>query len=110
MKKLNQKLVLDAKIAYLKNKQTTDFTILKTQYHETIDSFRPINIIKNSFSSIITAPNLKANLLNQALNFGVSYLTKGGILTSSENPMQGILGKIILFGLNKITRKKTKMN
>jgi hypothetical protein len=110
MKKLNQKLVLEAKITYLKNKQTTDFTILKTQYHETIDSFTPFNMLKNSVESILTTPNLKGKLLSQALNLGVTYLTKGGILTSSENPMQGILGKIILFGLNKITRKKTKMN
>jgi hypothetical protein len=91
----------------LKNKQTTDFTILKTQYHETIDSFRPINIIKNSFSSIITAPNLKANLLNQALNFGVSFITKNAINTNSENPIQGIIGKIIRFALKKISRNKS---
>lgn len=110
MKKINQKLVLEAKIAYLKNKQTTDFTILKAQYHETIASFTPFNILKNSVESILTTPNLKVKLLSQALNLGATYLTKVGISTSSENPIQGILGKIILFGLNKITRKKAKVN
>lgn len=107
MKKLNQKLVLEAKIAYLKNKQTTDFYNLKEQYHQTIESFTPINLIKNSFSSIITAPNLKANLLNQALNFGVSFITKNAINSNSENPIQGILGKIIRFALKKISRNKS---
>jgi hypothetical protein len=107
MKKVNQKLVLEEKIAYLKNKQTIDFIILKAQYHETIESFTPINILKNSFNSIITAPNLKANLLNQALNFGVSFLTKNITNSNSENPIQGFFGKIIRFALKKISRNKS---
>ena len=110
MKKINQKLVLEAKITYLKDKQATDLIILKAQYHETIDSFTPFNMLKNSVESILTTPNLKVKLLSQALNLGATYLTKVGISTSSENPIQGILGKIILFGLNKITRKKAKVN
>ncbi|WP_396217268.1 hypothetical protein [Flavobacterium sp.] len=107
MKKLNQKLVLEAKIDYLKNKQTTDFYNLKEQYHQTIESFTTINLIKNSFESILKAPNLKANLLNQALNFGVSFITKNAINTNSENPIQGIIGKIIRFALKKISRNKS---
>ena len=106
MKKANHKMVLEAKIAYLKNKQATDLTILKEQYHETIDSFTPFNMLKNSIESILTTPNLKVKLLSQVLNLGTTYLTKVGISASSENPVQGILGQIILFGLNKITRKK----
>ena len=110
MKELNQKLVLESKIAYLKNKQISDFTVLKAHYHETIDSFTPFNMLKNSVESILITPNLKGKLLSQALNLGATYLTKGVISTSSENPIQGILSKIILFALNKITRKKAKIN
>ena len=76
MKKPNQKLVLEEKIAYLKNKQTTDFTVLKTQYHETIDSFTPFNMLKNSVESILTTPNLTGKLLQQALSLGLNFIKK----------------------------------
>jgi hypothetical protein len=103
MKKPNQKLVLEEKIAYLKNKQTTDFYNLKEQYHQTIESFTPINIIKNSFESILKAPNLKANLLNQALNYGISFIEKNTLHSNVDFSMQGILGKIFRFALKKMT-------
>jgi len=109
MKKINQKMVLEAKIAYLRNKQTADFHTLKTQYHETIESITPINILKNSFDSLLSTPNLKAKLLGKALNLVTSFFIKKGLSTSSENPMQYTLSKIILFGLNKISRKKTSI-
>lgn len=100
-------MVLEAKIVFLKNKQTSDFLDLKEQYQQTIESFTTINIIKNSFKSMLSSPNLKANLLNQALNFGVSFISKNALNSSSENPILNILGKIIRFGLKKITRTKT---
>lgn len=103
MKKPNQKLVLEEKIAYLKNKQTTDFYNLKEQYHQTIESFTPINIIKNSFESIIDTPNLKAKLLRQALSLGLNFITKSKQKAPSEHQKTGVLGKIIRFALKTMT-------
>ncbi len=104
MKKPNQKLVLEEKIAYLKNKQTTDFTVLKTQYHETIDSFTPFNMLKNSVESILTTPNLKGKLLQQALSLGLNFIKKNTQKAPSEHPALGILEKILLFGLKKTNK------
>jgi hypothetical protein len=103
MKKIDQKKILEAEIAYLKVQQAADLNSLKEQYNQTIESFTPINIIKNSFESILKSPNLKANLLNQALNYGVSFIAKNTLHSNVDFSMQGVLGKIFRFALKRMT-------
>lgn len=58
---------------------------LKDKLHETYDSFKPLNILKNTFNGISSSPGLKKDLLSTAVNFGLGYLgtkllwSKGGI-------------------------------
>lgn len=107
MKKLDQKKILEAEIAYLKVKQAADLNSLKEQYHQTIESLTPLTILKNSFESIIDTPNLKAKLLRQALSLGLNFITKSKQKVPSEHLIQGVLGKIIRFALKKISRNKS---
>jgi hypothetical protein len=106
MKTINQKAALEAKIAFLKSKQTSDLLILKDQYHITIDSFKPFNLIKNSFEEVISTTNLKANLINGALGFGTRYITKNILNENSENPIKRIFGKIFKFALKNFIGNK----
>lgn len=103
MKKLDQKKILAAEIAYLKVKQVADLNSLKEQYHQTIESFTPLTMLKNSFESIISTPNIKAKLLRQALSLGLNFIKKNTQKASSEHPAPGILGKIIRFALKTMT-------
>ena len=48
MKTINQKTELALKIALLKQQQSEDFKVLQQQYHSTIDSFKPLNLIKSA--------------------------------------------------------------
>ncbi len=103
MKKLDQKKILEAEIAYLKVKQAADLNSLKEQYHQTIESLTPLTILKNSFESIIDTPNLKAKLLRQALSLGLNFITKSKQKAPSEHQKPGVLGKIIRFALKTMT-------
>lgn len=106
MKTINQKRELDEKIALLRSKQNTDFINLKDQYHVTIDSFKPFNLIKNSLEDVITSPNLKMNLINGALSFGSNYLSKNVLKEDSKNPIKRVLGKVLKFALKNFADKK----
>ena len=55
MKTINQKTELALKIALLKQQQSEDFKVLQQQYHSTIDSFKPLNLIKSA--SQLSAPS-----------------------------------------------------
>lgn len=111
MKPINEKIALKEKIAFLKNKQAEDFLVLKDQYHTTIDSFKPVNLIKNSLQEVITSPDLKANLINGAIGLGTTYLTKNLFNDNSVNPIKRVLGKALKFALkNFIGKKAAKSN
>lgn len=97
MKTTNQKAALEAKIILLKSKQSSDFLELMDQYHATIDSFKPINLIKNTLVDTFVTSNLKANLISGAIGFGTRYLTQNVLDKNSENPVKRVLAKILEF-------------
>lgn len=101
-----EKIELEQKIDFLRNKQVADFLILKNQYHATIDSFKPINLIKNSFQEAITSPDLKSNLINGAIGLGTNYLTKNLLNEDSTNPIKRVFGKVLKFVLKNFIEKK----
>ncbi len=106
MKPIDERIALKEKIAFLKNKQVEDFLVLKNQYHTTIDSFKPINLIKSSFQEAITSPGLKSNLINGAIGLGTTYLTKNLLNEDSLNPIKRVFGKVFKFALKNFIEKK----
>jgi hypothetical protein len=107
MKKTNLKLELEAKIAFLKAKQESDFNNLRTQYFETIESIKPLNLIKSATKNFIETPNLKANLINGALGFGLNFISKKFANENSENPVKRVLGKALKFAIKNFIGKKS---
>ena len=107
MKTIDEKKALEVKIAFLKSKQASDYFNLKLQYHDTVNSFKPINLIKSSLSEVIASPNLKANIINGALSMGSNYLTNNFLNPTSKNPVKSALGKIVKFAFKNFIRNKT---
>lgn len=107
MKTINQKSQLASKIALLRSKQASDFLHLKDQYHITIDSFKPINLIKDSIGDVITSPNLKANLISGTVGFGINLLTKSFLNQQSHNN-KTVLGKVLKFIVSRFIGRKDK--
>jgi hypothetical protein len=105
MKTINQKAQLATKIALLRNKQEADFLILKDQYHITIDSFKPINLIKNSLEDVITSPGLKMSLLGGAIGFGTNYIKNNILNQTFKSPVKRILSNVLKFAINKVIER-----
>ncbi len=108
MKNNNEKIELKEKIAFLKLKQAQDFVVLKQQYYATIDSFKPLNLIKSATQEFISSPDLKSNLINGAIGFGTNYLSRNILNENSANPIKRILGKVLKFALKNFIGKKSK--
>lgn len=106
MKTINQKAQLATKIAFLRNKQESDFLKLKDQYHITIDSFKPINLIKNSLEDAITSPGLKMSLLGGAIGFGTNYIKNNILNRTFQSPVKRVLSSILKFAVNNFIEKK----
>lgn len=104
MKTLNQKMQLATKIALLRSKQEKDFLNLKDQYNITIDSFKPINLIKDSIGDAITSPNLKANLIRGTVGFGINLLTKSFL--NQQNHNKTVLSRVLKFVVKNFIGRK----
>ncbi len=97
MKTTNQKTQLAIKIAFLKSKQGEEFSKLKNQYHLTIDSYKPFNLLKNSIQEAITSPNLKTNLISGTVGIGINYLSKKILNQNAINTKKTVFNKILNF-------------
>lgn len=93
MKTRDEKAILMKRIIYLQNKQSFEFQELKQQFEMAYDSIKPANIIKSSIQSIIASPDIKSDIVNGAIGFGVNYLSKNLLNPESKNPIKKILGK-----------------
>jgi hypothetical protein len=108
MKSINQKTELESKIAYLKLKQQDDFNALKEQYNATVESIKPVNLIKSATREFITDPNIKSNLINGAINLGTNFLSKTLLNENSTNPVKRVLGKVFKFAMKNFVGKNRR--
>lgn len=106
MKAKNQKLELAEKIALLKIKQMNDLFVLKHQYQKTMDSFKPVNLLKDSVSEALSSPILKTNLVGGTIGFGVNYLTQKMKNSAFGNHKSSVFGKVVKFIFTNFIGKK----
>ena len=102
MKEITQ---IQERITFLKKKQAGDLIELKNQYNTTIEGLNPINLIKSATQEIISIPNLKSNVINGVMSFGLNYVSNNFLNDNSANPVKRILGKVLKFALKNLVGK-----
>jgi hypothetical protein len=105
MKKIT---LLEEKIAFLRYKQSDELLELKNQYYTTVESLKPLNLIKSATQEIISMPNLKSSLVNGAIGFGLNYVSNNFLNENATNPIKRVLGKVLKFTLKNFVGKKSK--
>ncbi len=108
MKQNTIKFELESKIAFLKSKQEQDFNDLRNQYYATVESIKPINLIKSVTREFISSPSLKSNLINGAIGIGTSYFLKNLMYENSTSPIKRVLGKVLKFAIKNFIGKKSQ--
>lgn len=106
MKAINHKLDINEKIDYLKSKQAGDLINLKNQYFYTIESLKPINVIKTAAQDFMRSPNLKSTLISGAIGLGTQYLSKNLLNENSTNPIKRTLGRVFQFAMKNIVGRR----
>jgi hypothetical protein len=107
MKKITSLIELKELILLLELQKAYEGKLLKEQFKTTYQNLRPVNLIKNTFKELVTAPNLKENLLNTALGIIAGYLSKKAIIGNSHNPLKQIAGTLLQMGVTGIVAKNT---
>ncbi|OFY84196.1 MAG: hypothetical protein A3F72_14300 [Bacteroidetes bacterium RIFCSPLOWO2_12_FULL_35_15] len=107
MRKITSTTELREAIFLLETKQANEARLLKEQFMITYESFKPVNLIKNSINELITSPQLKGNILNTTIGLAAGYLSKRVAVGSTHNPLKQLLGTFLQFGVTNIVSKNT---
>src|ERR1035441_325401 len=105
MKKIHPSTTLKQLILEKKTEHFVEGKLLKEHFHRTYESFKPLNIIKNTFKEIISVPDLKTNVVNSAIGITTGFVAKKIFTGKSHNPLTKLFGIILeMVVASKVTK------
>jgi uncharacterized membrane protein YeaQ/YmgE (transglycosylase-associated protein family) len=102
MEKQNAISSLKESIRLLEIKQAEEGAILKEQFAVTIESLKPINLLKSTIKEMTSSVDLKSNLSETVISILAGYLTKKIMVNSKSGPFMKILGAVLQFGVTSV--------
>lgn len=102
MKNINSKSDLDRTIYALTQLQSAQGILLKAQFERSLESLKPVNIIKTTFNDMANSPDLLKSILSTSLGFVSGFVSKKIFIGNSNNIFRKFLGNIIQVGVTTI--------
>lgn len=99
--KLSSKKDLDEAIIELEKKKIDQRNLIIEQYHETVESLRPANLIKGVFNDIAHSPVARSGILKTVAGLGIGMLTKNLFWGRSSSLIKRWLGNALKIGVAK---------
>lgn len=87
-------VLLKEKITFLEDRQSREIVLLKEQAHATYESFKPINLLKNTLEEFTYQPDLKEKILKGMAGITTGYLSKKILVGTSHNPIRKLAGTL----------------
>jgi hypothetical protein len=76
--------------------------LLKEQFYRTLESLKPVNLLKSTLKNIVSSPFLIDNILGITIGLATGYLTKKIVVGASGNIVRKLFGSIIQVGVTKL--------
>ncbi len=105
MKKIQSADELKNAILELEARKVVEEQALKDQFHETLEIFKPSNLLKNTVSEVSASPQFKHNILNLALGLGAGYVTKKIATGKKAGLLAKSVGTALQFGVTSLIAK-----
>jgi hypothetical protein len=105
MKTIHKTEDLKSAILELEAKKIVSEEALKKQFHDTVETFKPSNILKNTVSEVSASPQFKHNILNLVLGLGAGYLTKKIAVGRKAGLFARTMGTALQFGVTSLVAK-----
>jgi hypothetical protein len=67
-----------------------------------LDDLKPLNLIKNTFSSTIKSPGFGKNLLRGIVGLAAGFVSKKIFVMGSSNIVKKVLGTVVELGVAKV--------
>ena len=75
---------------------------LKEQFFITYESFKPANLLRNTFREVISSPHLIDDILGTAVGLATGFVSKKIVIGASGNLIRRLLGSITQLGVTTV--------
>ena len=105
MSRINSSKELKDRIIELEARKIIAEEALKRQFHETLEDFKPANILKNTVTEVSASPQFRHNILNLALGLGAGYISNKIVAGKKAGILAKSLGTALQFGVTSLVAK-----
>ncbi|MBN1183635.1 MAG: hypothetical protein JXB49_15195 [Bacteroidales bacterium] len=105
MEKITTAAGLKNAIQLLEIEQAENGKLLKEQLHFTIESFRPVNILKRTLKNLASSPCLITQILGAATGLVTGYISKKTIGKVSGHKAEKLLDSVLQYGIVSVFNK-----
>ena len=95
-------------ILQLECKQANELFLLKKEFRNTYETLKPVNLLKSSFSNLLSDSDFKGNILDTVISLAAGFLSKKTVVGSSHNPIKQLLGTFLQIGVTSLVSKNTE--
>jgi hypothetical protein len=108
MTKKNAVNSLKESIRLLEIRQAEERVILIEHLQVTLESMKPVNILKSYLKDLTGSTELKNNFFGTFISIVSGYITKKMVAGPKSNPFIKILGSILQFGVTSVIAKNAE--
>lgn len=98
--------LLNDAILLLEARRKHEYEDLKSQFYETTETFRPINIFNQAVKDFKEGPEIKTNLFETLLSISGGYFSKKILVGKSNSIVKKVLGYVLQFAVTNFISKK----
>ena len=89
-------------IQLLEVEQGIKGNLLKVQFYLTVESLKPVTLIKNALHDISASPKLIDNILSTTMGIASGFLTNRVFVGASGSLIRKLLGSVLQFGVTNV--------
>jgi hypothetical protein len=108
MKRNSAKVELVNTIALLEIREAQELGALKQQFHDTLESLKPANLIKSGLRKVASSPDIKGTLVKTGLGLATAYFSKRILFRAARKTVGKTLGALVGMGIARFVAKKVK--
>jgi hypothetical protein len=80
---------------------------LKEQVYLTVESLKPVNLIKSTLHEVASSPYLIDNILGASMGLASGYISRKLVVGGSHNIIKKLFGTILQFGVTNVVAQHT---
>jgi len=89
-------------IQFLEADQEVKGQLLRAEFNTTLESLKPVNLLKNAVQEISSSPFLVRNIFGAVAGLATGYFSKRVVFGTSKNIFKRMLGIAFQFGVTNV--------